>query len=324
MDAQKRFWKNPDLLSQLLPFLDPSSILNLANLFPLIPQLLQRRAFWRDLISRNIDDGEGFWEDYQKVVQLVGILKMMERPGVLIQDLLEAICEKFEEKETAWKALKKDWGTINGTIKTIKGLSMIRLNCGRHHWHIMRSEGFQLLELAEAMMGTCLQQITGFQTNNELFYEEGLGQALLARLSRQTQEIGNVSFGPKAVLSAPRKGLIATLLQRAESVLVWNVDLRGFDEEDWFWLAKLVQYHSKEIFLNVIVNKETLGQANLEDLKIVWDATYEEAGSFQIFGGQTLYEDCRNFCEECEYGKCECGWKRLQEIWRGERPGLRD
>ena len=57
MDAQKFFWKNPDLLSQLLPFLDPSSILNLANLFPLIPQLLQRRAFWRDLISRNIDDG---------------------------------------------------------------------------------------------------------------------------------------------------------------------------------------------------------------------------------------------------------------------------
>ena len=138
---------------------------------------------------------------------------------------------------------------------------------------------------------------------------------MLARLSRQTQEIGNVSFGPKAVLSAPRKGLIATLLQRAESVLVWNVDLRGFDEEDWLWLAKLVQYHSKEIFLNVIVNKETLGRANLEDLKIV---------SFQIFGGHTLYVDCRNFCEECEYGKCECGWKRLQEIWRGERPGLRD
>ena len=80
MDAQKSFWKSPDLLSQLLPFLDLSSILNLANLFPLIPQLLQRRAFWRDLISRNIDDGEGFWEDYQKVVQLVGILKMMERP----------------------------------------------------------------------------------------------------------------------------------------------------------------------------------------------------------------------------------------------------
>ena len=77
----------------------------------------------------------------------------------------------------------------------------------------MGSKGFQLLELAEGMMGTCLQQITGFRSNAESFYEEGyiyrFNDALLERLSRQTQEIGNVSFGLKAVLSAPRKGPLA-------------------------------------------------------------------------------------------------------------------
>ena len=91
MDAEKRFWKSPDLLSQLLPFLDLSSILNLANQLPLIPQLLQRRAIWRDLVGRTIDlinidvkidqveeYDEEYEEDYQKVEQLVGILKMME------------------------------------------------------------------------------------------------------------------------------------------------------------------------------------------------------------------------------------------------------
>ena len=103
MDAEKRFWKSPDLLSQLLPFLDLSSILNLANQLPLIPQLLQRRAIWRDLVGRTIDlinfdeeYDEGYEEDYQKVEQLVGILKMMERPEARLQDLLDAICEEFE------------------------------------------------------------------------------------------------------------------------------------------------------------------------------------------------------------------------------------
>ena len=251
---------------------------------------------------------------------------MMERPGALLQDLLEAICERFEEKKTAWEVFAEEE----------EEPSMIRLSCHRHREHIMGSKGFQLLELAEGMMGTCLQQITGFRSNAESFYEEGyiygFNEALLERLSRQTQEICNVSFGLKAVLSAPRKGLIATLLQRAESVLVSNVDVRGFDEEDWSWLAKLLQHHSKDIFLNVRVNKETVGKANLEDLKIVLDATYEEAGRFQIMRGQRLYEDCWNFCEEDEYFLCpnpihpgwECGWKRLQEIWSGERQGVSD
>ena len=102
--AQMQFWGSPDLVAQLLTFLDVSSTLALANVLPLAQDLLQRKFIWGDLIRRsNIKNCEGdSSEDLDKqikieteVAQLVNILKMVKDPKLLLEELLDAICERF-------------------------------------------------------------------------------------------------------------------------------------------------------------------------------------------------------------------------------------
>ena len=252
------------------------------------------------MINFDEEYDEEYEEDYQKVEQLVGILKMMERPEALLQDLLDAICEEFElfNDGEIWETYE-----IFEVAEQEMWPSIVFLSCPRHQRHVMRPKGFQLLELAEGMMGTCLQEITGFGSQGEHFDDQStqrLDQVLLARLSRQTQEIGIVNLHTFA--PSPRKGLFAALLQRAESLDLQLIDLRAFDEENWSWFAKIVQHHTKEeeIFRYVTVDKETLGKANIEHLKTVWEAIYEDTGLFEITEGEDVrvLEESKKICED--------------------------
>ena len=97
MIVEHRFWKSPDLVSQLLPFLDSSSTLVLATVQPLVVQLLQRSSIWKGLLRRStIEDVYFYTEETRFTVEdLVNILKMMEDPLPLLSELLHIICEKF-------------------------------------------------------------------------------------------------------------------------------------------------------------------------------------------------------------------------------------
>ena len=108
--AQMQFWGSPELVAQLLSFLDVPSTLALANVLPLAQDLLQRKFIWGDLIRRsNIKNPDDTFhhegdsnEDLDKqikiereVAQLVNILKMVKDPKLLLEELLDAICERF-------------------------------------------------------------------------------------------------------------------------------------------------------------------------------------------------------------------------------------
>ena len=66
--------------------------------------------------------------------------------------------------------------------------------------------------------------------------------------------------------------------------------------------AKIVQHHTKEeeIFRYVTVDKETLGKANIEHLKTVWEAIYEDTGLFEITEGEDVrvLEESKKICED--------------------------
>ena len=96
-DPEDKFWRSPDLLVQLLAFLDVSSTLALAKEVPLLLDLLQRKFIWKDFINRsNIDGDKEHEENKTEVSQIVEILMMMEDAEPLLQELLEAICQKFQ------------------------------------------------------------------------------------------------------------------------------------------------------------------------------------------------------------------------------------
>ena len=52
-EAEKRFWKTPELVEGLLPFLDPSSILTLAQAHPLTTGVIQGTYNWGRFIRRS-------------------------------------------------------------------------------------------------------------------------------------------------------------------------------------------------------------------------------------------------------------------------------
>ena len=120
-----KFWLSPDLVSELLSFLDVSSILALARVLPLAKDLLQRKFIWQGLMRKIIlenyfenrleegdeekdadededveeEDKEERWKEANKTgaVQLVAILKMVEDPEPLLLELLDTLCRLFAQ-----------------------------------------------------------------------------------------------------------------------------------------------------------------------------------------------------------------------------------
>ena len=51
-DAEKKFWRTPDLIETLLPFLDANSTLALVKVLPLALDIVQMKTMWIKLVER--------------------------------------------------------------------------------------------------------------------------------------------------------------------------------------------------------------------------------------------------------------------------------
>ena len=104
-EAAKIFWRTPELVEKLLPFLDLDTTLHLAQTHRVTRELLNKSFVWNKLIRRSCPshDGKDFHdftpshdEKMSTVLRLVAILKLVKTPKVLVMDLLELICARFE------------------------------------------------------------------------------------------------------------------------------------------------------------------------------------------------------------------------------------
>ena len=109
-EAERKFWRTPDLLERLLAVLDAKSVLALVKGLPPALAIIQRKPTWIKLVKRvcsNIEDprfdissysDEEFLQQVAEhrsgLIPLVDIMKLMTsnfRPRLL--DLLDVICE---------------------------------------------------------------------------------------------------------------------------------------------------------------------------------------------------------------------------------------
>ena len=111
--AEKTFWKTPELVDKLIPFLDVESVARLAEAHQLTAQVLEdATSSWNTLVKRNCPYYEhveefSYWaKNYHDCVkervskedsisQLTRILKKMENPKVPLLELLHVICNRF-------------------------------------------------------------------------------------------------------------------------------------------------------------------------------------------------------------------------------------
>ena len=100
-EAERKFWRTPELIERLLLLLDEKSTLVLAQSHVRTLNVLEGGWVWNKFIARicpcDEDDKECVKEPEKKldvIKNLVEILKLVEDPKVLLTDLLELICER--------------------------------------------------------------------------------------------------------------------------------------------------------------------------------------------------------------------------------------
>ena len=106
-DSEAKFWRSPELVRTLLPYLDVSSTMALASTHPLTVALLQNMFIWRDFIQRTkmkrgskfreVEGRKSFEMEVMEVElkQVVAIINLAEEPKPLLLELVHAICKRF-------------------------------------------------------------------------------------------------------------------------------------------------------------------------------------------------------------------------------------
>ena len=167
----EKFWETPELVEKLLPFLDPESTLNLAQIQDKVPSVLQGALIWYQFIRRAspfTNEGIGLlrrdrWEQMNTgaVKCLVAILKLMKNPHDARVDLLELICETFP---------KEEYG------------GFLHLGCSSHsEGHRISLEGFLLLEEVESAFSSTEMKI---EMIDSVYWNNSVGAAISTRLAR--------------------------------------------------------------------------------------------------------------------------------------------
>ena len=84
--AVEIFWQLTELLENLLPFLDPRSILNVAKAFPPIVNILKKESRMRKLMWARLMDniGKPWWDEQQGVNLLCSLLQLVGLPEPLL------------------------------------------------------------------------------------------------------------------------------------------------------------------------------------------------------------------------------------------------
>ena len=171
MAVENRIWRSPDLVAQLIPFLDLASILALATVQPLVLNLLERSFIWKNLIRRSaISENELEGLDRAKIGQLVKILKLVEDPESHLLELLHTICERYPEGLELEVEYPDEEGEEDQEDQeeesTHFNLDSVQVSCSLHPaGHKVNAVGFELLELVEGAMGTTLQKVKQFEVD---------------------------------------------------------------------------------------------------------------------------------------------------------------
>ena len=283
-EAERKFWRTPDLLERLLAVLDAKSVLALVKGLPPALAIIQRKPTWIKLVKRvcsNIEDPRFDSVSYslQQVaaehrsglIPLVGILKRMTsnfRPRLL--DLLDVICDgnppvlRENVSEECSSYLEN-----NSTEYDFPGPELIKVTCTRHTSHEVSPYGFLLLETVEGAMDTTMQmveQVALYHLKKPWF------TGLQARLLRQEDLGVDVRVEVLAILLRTIEDALAlpTLVQHCYTLDIRDlVILADVGQEGWAALAEALS--GKEVFQINSDSPNCMASARREDLRDIWE-----------------------------------------------------
>ena len=175
-EAEGLFWMTPELVENLLSFLDPASILALAKTHPLTREVLQSGFNWTRFLKRScpkqsftlrprfqrlLPPDDEPWINNLRIVSLmehyasedlepiIEILLLIGKPESHLLQLLDLICENFPPYVTEREIPDH-----------------VKITCPCQEVHDVSPIGLELLEKVERSTDTCLQQVDTIRMGN--------------------------------------------------------------------------------------------------------------------------------------------------------------
>ena len=144
-DAGTKFWRIPELVERLIPFLDGHTTLSLVKALPLALEIIERKFTWSkfvrrvcphmtyDVIPDEVEFEEAVAKERGEVTTLLEFLKMMENPIPHLLDLLHVICDHFPpiDRDDVPVEVRGPPDSVN----TIPGPESIQVSCSCGHTH---------------------------------------------------------------------------------------------------------------------------------------------------------------------------------------------
>ena len=253
-EAEQKFWRTPELIEGLLPYLDPSSTLRLAQAHQITRDILQGSRVWNKVIKRcsPLNDSR-----LDKMTHLVAILKLMKDTKDNMLDLLDAICK------------------ANPSHIDIGG-EWVQMGCPRHPGaHLISRKGFEFLEKVEAAFGTTEQTVEAISLV-VIFWDGALMSALASRLSRQQQKPTSVDIEGIVMSSEVMSNEAADFKILKQSCPLMAIhpstlDVDYLGAEELGLMAEGLESHPGLLSI-VLVQKVALESGRREDLRILWVA----------------------------------------------------
>ena len=283
-ETEHKFWKIPEMIAKLLPFLDLKSTLCLARAHEETQNVLEGAAVFKKLLKRSSPlTGLPLIQD--KVDNLVAILKLTEDPKTKLPEVLDAICES------------------NLSTDSLHGM---RMGCPHHlHSYTISLPGFKLLEMVEGAFWTTEQTVKSLSCDMNGILPNNFIAALASRLTRQQQPLISINIGALFIFSEEEAEDFKNLMQ---AIPPTTMQLRGmwiqapFGPEGWKFLAEALQTHPG-LLSWFQVDKDVCNGVKREEMRVVWEAL-KPNGYLSVFGGETVWRD-----------QGEAGWTRLWQIF---------
>ena len=275
-EAEKKFWRTPELVEGLLHFLDPPSIIELGQVHPLTAGIMQGISTWNRFIRKSCpfppanhqtshwDWGLGTEEKVAELRPILGVLQLIGSPLPHLLDLLEIICQRFPPTEVRR-------GVLFGEVK---------VTCPTHKVHNVSALGFVLLELVEGALGSSLQKIRSVFVNS---IEGLLASALKSRTMRQEGMIKKVDAHFFVSKTQDDVEALTTLVQRTTRFTFHRLAIEGdIGELGWAALPEVLKLLPSWFLGGVVVDprgfqaivtkRSFMLEGRREDVRAVWDA----------------------------------------------------
>ena len=322
---EKKFWKTPELVENLITFLDAESVSELAQVHQLAVQVLQGTQSWNKLVRRtcpyyvhrnipeeldhatDLDDlfrawiEERFFAQRIEVHYLAKILKLMENCKVSLLELLHVICERYPPIV---------YGKYEDDMP-----EFFRLSCPCKRTHSVSHLGFLLLEKVEGALGSAEQEV------EKVFVfslEQPWLSALSSRVSRQQRELMKIKANRFICTDTGHVDALLSLQGNCQKLTIFGVEVLGdiSPAEGWTKMARACVHLEAGQFY---ASRDDMILVKREDLRTIWDALVPRYGNTDPRSRFCISPvtdcgiiDCIKFCLETE--KKEAKWRILEEI----------